>query len=63
MARREGNVPKDGSDGRPAKSAGVRRNPRKHAGTSAIRQKKPQPRTVGVGVLVEVRLLATNPFY
>ena len=30
---------KDGSDGRPAKSAGVCRNPRKHAGTSAIRKR------------------------
>ena len=40
MARRERNVPKGGSGGRPAKSAGVRRNPRKHAGTGAIRQEK-----------------------
>jgi len=28
--------------------------PQQHAGTGAIRQKKPQPRTVGVLLLVEV---------
>ena len=40
MARREWNVPKDGLGGRPVKPAGVRRNPRNHAGTGAIRQEK-----------------------
>jgi len=53
MARREWNVTGDGQFGRLAKSAGVRTNPHEYAGTGAIRQKKPQPRTVGVSLLVE----------
>jgi len=32
--------------------AGVRRNPHEYTGTGAIRQKKSQPRTVGVLILV-----------
>ena len=40
MAWREWKAAMDGPLGRPAKSAGVRRNPRKHAGTAAIRQEK-----------------------
>jgi hypothetical protein len=40
MARREWNVAGNGQFGRPAKSAGFRRNPQQHAGTGAIRQEK-----------------------
>src|SRR5690606_22180658 len=43
----------DGAIGRMPKSAGFRRNPREHAGVGAIGKKKPQPRTVGVSLLVE----------
>ena len=37
-----------GRFGWPAQSAGVCRNPRKYAGTGAIRQKKSQPIRVGI---------------
>ena len=40
MARRERKVTGNGPDRRPAKSAGFRKNPRKHAGTVGIRRKK-----------------------
>ena len=40
MAWRERKVAENGPDGEPAKSAGFRKNPRKHAGTVAIRRKK-----------------------
>jgi len=52
MARGEWNAARDGQFGWLAKSAGFRRNPQEHAGTGAIRQEKPQPRTVGVLLLV-----------
>src|SRR5690554_4984888 len=38
----------NGQFGRLAKSAGFRRNPRQHAGTGAIGQKKSQPMRVGI---------------
>ena len=48
MARREWNVARNGQFGRLVQSAGVCRNPRKYAGTGAIRQKKSQPIRVGI---------------
>ena len=48
MVRREWNVAKKGQFGRLLQSAGVCRNPRKYAGTGAIRQKKSQPIRVGI---------------
>ena len=60
MARREWNVARSGQFGRLPKSAVVRRNPHEYAGTGASTReparsgkKKPQPRTVGVLLLVE----------
>lgn len=52
MARREWNVARNGQFGRLAKSAGVRRNPRKHAGTGAIRQEK-TPTENGWGFIID----------
>jgi hypothetical protein len=40
MAWRERKVAENGPDSEPAKSAAFRKNPRKHAGTVAIRRKK-----------------------
>ena len=40
MAGRERKAAENGPDRQPAKSAGVRMNPRKHAGTVAIRREK-----------------------
>ncbi len=40
MAWRERKVAENGPDGEPAKSVGFRKNPRKPAGTAAIRRKK-----------------------
>jgi hypothetical protein len=41
-----------GADGREAKSAAVRRNPKRVAGLAVASKKKPQRRTVGVWVVV-----------
>lgn len=40
MARRERKAAENGPDRQPAKSAGIRMNPRKHAGTAANRREK-----------------------
>ena len=50
MARREWNVTQNGRFGQLAKSAGFRRNPRKHAGFGAIRQEK-TPTETGWGFM------------
>ena len=48
MARRERKAAENGPDGRPAKSASFRKNPRKHAGTVAIgREKAPTENSWG----------------
>ncbi|OYV78955.1 MAG: hypothetical protein B7Z60_09220 [Ferrovum sp. 37-45-19] len=51
MARREWNVARNGQFRRLAKSAGLRRNPKRHAGTGAIRQEK-TPTENGWGFII-----------
>ena len=65
MAWRERKVAENGPDGKAAKSAGFRKNPREHAGTVAIGQEKAPPENSwgfnsGGAVRTRVQTLSCN---